>query len=223
MADERSLLQLHIEPREAIEVWELTGALSEVAHQYDVFIREQDYFERAEHGRLLISNVSPGSIDINFIPNMVAAVAPIVSDLKVVSDFGSHLKWLLGNFLPEEEKDKSAVTVRDCDDVVNIIKPIAEHGGSQAFNVYNGTVFQTTINVTAPEAREIGEEAYRHKATLLYPQAERRQRVSMVWTRLDRSPAKTEGSSPDKGVIEEIDPKPKLYYLLTTCLISSGI
>jgi hypothetical protein len=46
---------------------------------------------------------------------MVAAVAPIVSDLKVVSDFGSHLKWLLGNFLPKEEKDKSAVTVRDCD------------------------------------------------------------------------------------------------------------
>jgi hypothetical protein len=31
----------------------------------------------------------------------------------------------------------------------------------------------------------------------------------MVWARLDRAPAKTEGSSPDKGIIEEIDPKPK--------------
>jgi hypothetical protein len=41
------------------------------------------------------------------------------------------------------------------------------------------------------------------------PDGETRQRVPLVWKRLDRDKATTGGkSSPDKGVIEEIDPKP---------------
>ena len=31
----------------------------------------------------------------------------------------------------------------------------------------------------------------------------------MVWKRLDSDDASTEGNSPDKAIIEEIDPKPK--------------
>ena len=120
---------------------------------------------------------------------------------------------LIDKFLPEKDavgaSDKADVTVRDCDDAINIVKPIAEHGGSQTFNVYKGPVIQNQIRINSPQARSVVESASRQKAMLQFPQAERKQRVSMIWDRLDRAAAKTQGSSPDKGIIEEIDPRPK--------------
>jgi hypothetical protein len=49
----------------------------------------------------------------------------------------------------------------------------------------------------------------RERSRLQNPEAERNQRVSMIWKRLDRDAAKTQGSSPDKALIEEIDSKAK--------------
>ena len=47
-------------------------------------------------------------------------------------------------------------------------------------------------------------------ASVLLSGPDIRQRVPLIWTRLDRDKAKTEGQrSPDKGLIEEIDRKPQ--------------
>ena len=95
MADDPAQLQLHIEPQEPIEVYELTAALSALSRQYNLYVDRQRYFEKAGDARLLVSSVSPGSIDINFVPDLSSAIAfaaPIVSDLKVVSDFAGHIK-----------------------------------------------------------------------------------------------------------------------------------
>jgi hypothetical protein len=96
--------------------------------------------------------------------------------------FCSTIKSLLDTFLQTTEKVKSDIAVRDCDDAINIVKPIAQHGGEQTFNVYNGAIIQQQIiNINTPKARGIVEDASRHKALLQFPQAERKQRVSMVW------------------------------------------
>ena len=204
-------LQLHIEPLQPIEIGELTGALTSLARQYNVFAFRQDYLEEVGATRLLVSSITPGSIDINFIPDLTSATIlamPIVSDIRVVSEFAGHIKWLLERFgTKRDDLEVHDVTVRDCDDAINIVKPIATHGGTQTFNTFNGPILQAVINVNSTLARRITEDAVREKARLQFPEAERRERVSMTWKRLDRDPAKSKGSSPDKALIEEIDPK----------------
>ena len=75
MADDPAQLQLHIEPQEPIEVYELTAALSALSRQYNLYVDRQRYFEKAGDARLLVSSVSPGSIDINFVPDLSSAIA----------------------------------------------------------------------------------------------------------------------------------------------------
>lgn len=67
----------------------------------------------------------------------------------------------------------------------------------------------TVFQISSPDAEQIIERAVQTKSLLQNPDAEVRQRVPLVWKRLDRDDAKTDGrTSPDKGMIEEIDLKP---------------
>lgn len=211
-AKEAPVLQFHLEPDEPVEVGELTNALDAVAHQFQVF-SDTVGIESGASARLLVSSVSPGSIDINFLPDIVAIGATIssISDsVGFVVKFAEHIKCLIDIFSGEHKGEvPSYVTVKDCDDAINIASPTAQHGGSQTFNIYNAPVIQYA-SLESKTARKVVENASNHKAQLQFPQSERRQRVSMVWAQLNRDPARVKGaSSPDKGIIEEIDPKPK--------------
>lgn len=216
--DDVSQLQLHLEPREPIVVYELTGALSALWRQFQFFVESEYILAKGGQPRLLVTSVAPGSIDISFLPDIkdaFAVTAPMVTQLDAVVGFANHIEDLLGRFRgkkTEDSKEGSEVSIRDCDDAISIVKPVAEHGGSQTFNVYKGPVLQQTFNIDAPDARNIVESAIKERAALQSPQAERRQRVPLVWSRLDRNPAKQHGSSPDKGIIDEIDPKPKSVF-----------
>ena len=217
MADD-ARLQLHLEPQGAIEVYELTLALNSLSRQYNKFVSSQNVFTHSGDARLLISSVSNGSINIDFIPDLhtaIGVITPIVSTVEVLEKFTEQLNKVLGFFKrhddgeAEEGKEERDISVQDCDDAINIVRPIAEHGGSQVFNVYNGPVIIKNITLSGAETRTITEGASRQKAKLQFPNAERKQRVSMVWKRIDRSSAQTQGSSQDKGIIEEIDPRAK--------------
>ncbi len=212
-SDGADLLQLHLEPSSPIEVSELTGALGALGRQYQIFAWEQGLVGRAGDARLLIASVKPGSIDINFVPDlsMVAAlIVPLINEIDLLVKFGERIKALL-MFFASKEKELSPLSVRDCDDAANLVSPIAHHGGIQNINVISRSNIITPILITtAEEARAITEGASRHKELIQNPSADTRQGVSMIWSRLDRDMAKTAGtSSPDKGIIEEIDPKPQ--------------
>lgn len=205
-------LQLHLEPNEPLEVSELAGALNAFARRYQTFAAAEEADGTATSGRLLVASVAPGSIDINFIPDALAATAPLipamVNQAATLAKFATSLKTLIEAFAGKKPVPAD-VTVKDCEDVVNIVKPTADHGGSQVFNVFNGPTIYQTVEVAAPEAQRAVEGAVRKKAELQFPQQATRQRVSMIWKRLDRGDAKIEGKrSPDLGLIEEIDPKP---------------
>jgi hypothetical protein len=147
--------------------------------------------------------VSPGSIDINFVPDLANAAAPLlvplIDRMDLIVKFGGHIKSLIDFFRKKEDKAATeAVSVKDCDDAVNILKPIAQHGGSQTFNVIHGAVTQNLLSIDAAEAIKIIEAASQYKSSLLNPDGEKRQRVPLVWKRLDRDGATTDGkSSPD--------------------------
>lgn len=214
MADPGAALQLHLEPKQPIEVATLTAAMNSIARQYQIFASRNDYVARISDAKLLVSSVRPGSIDISFLPDIATALAAgavsVIDQLKVVNDFGGHLKWLLERFMPSKGAPKAdEPTLRDCDDAINIVKPIADNGGSQTFNTFNGVIHQPVIVLNMIDAKEVLETAGRIKHELQFPRAAPHQRAPLIWTRLDRDSAKSRGTTPDKGLIESLDPKPK--------------
>jgi hypothetical protein len=203
-------LQLHLEPNSPLEIGELTGALNAFAHQYQVFALAQPRGEETLGGRLLVASVAPGSIDVNFIPLLVATAQPLlpmIDPAVTLAKFASSVMGLVAMFAKKDKGDRDP-TVRDCDDAINILKPIAQNGGSQTFNVYNNSAIYQSVTISDEMAKEAIEGALRKRAELQIPEQGPRQCVATVWKQLARDAAKTTGRSPDKGLITEIDSKP---------------
>jgi hypothetical protein len=215
MAADEPCLQLHLEPSEPIEVSELTGALGTLNRQYQTFAVQNQLAKKPSDARLLVSSVARGSIDISLYPDLAAylavapMLAPLVDKAEFITKFGKTLKALFELFTKKKESEAGDdVCVKDCDDAINIAKPIANHGGTQTFNTINGGITFNILAMNASEASKIMEAAIHQKALLQNSDAEIRQRVPMVWKRLDRDETKPEAkSTPDRALIEEIDPK----------------
>ena len=146
-------LQLHLEPSEHIEVSWLANT-----KRLPFKIKSQ----RSPPTRLLVSSVAPGSIDISLYPDLVdylaalPMLAPLFDKAELIAKFGKTLKSLFELFKKKKETEVGdEVTIKDCDDAINIVKPIANHGGSQTFNVIHGGVTMYVLTMTAPEASEI--------------------------------------------------------------------
>lgn len=197
-----------------MEVSELTTALGSLSRQYNDFALRSGLAGKAAEARLLIPAVSPGSIDINLLPDFVPLVAttgplfvPLLDKFGLVVQFAKHIKSLLELFANKESRP--TLSVADCDDAVNLVKPIAEHGGTQSISVYRDSSVTNILVTDTETARRIIEGATSRKKELqsLLPSPERRQRVAMTWKRMDRDKVTVKGRSPDKGLIEEIDAK----------------
>ena len=208
--DDNPPLQLHIEPEQPIEVTELTNALAALARQFEIYAVEESLTARAKDAKLLVTSVRPGSIDIGLWPDFATLgtlLAPLMPLDKVLG-FATKLKGLVDAF--KTKPPTSEVTVRDCEDVGAIMAPIAHNGGTQTFNVFNGTVYHPVLHVTGEEALQALGNAARAKALIQHPAADARQHVAMVWAGLDTDPPRAAGvRSPDKARIDEIDPKPR--------------
>jgi len=212
-----AFLNFHLEPDEPLEVTELTHALASLSRQYQQFTEQEGITSRGSAARLLISNVRPGSIDINFIPgfddivSMAVPMVPLMWDkydllVKFAKRINALLDWFLGK-KPQGELT-SEVTIKDCDDVINIAKPIAQHGGHQTINIHKGDDITNIMNITADDAKKLLTSAANHKAQLQGPIADQKERVAMVWKQLSTDAPKKKGErSPDQAIIAEIDPK----------------
>ena len=201
--------QLHLEPDTPLELGDLTATLSAIARQFEAYALEEGLASRGSDAKLLVSSVRPGSIDIGLLPDVGTygtLLAPFIP-LKHAAAFALKLKALLDKF---RNRDAAGITVRDCDDAGAIVNGIAKAGGSQTFNIIQGDVYAPVLVLTASEAREITHNSALKKAELQFPNADTRQRVAMIWDGLDRAGARKAGKrSPDKGLIEEIDGKPR--------------
>jgi hypothetical protein len=208
-------LQLHLEPSKPIEVSELTGALAALARQYQSFAVQNHLAKRPSEARLLVQSVAPGSIDISLYPDLAAylAAAPmlaLVEKAELIAKFGKTLKALFELFKKRKAHPLAEdISVKDCEDVINIAKPIANNGGTQTFNTINGgVVINNIFTMSAAEASLITTAAIEQKALLQSSNAEVKERVPMVWKRLDRDETRPEAkTTPDRALIEEVDPK----------------
>lgn len=133
-----------------------------------------------------------------------------MDQFEVVRKFADHIKWLLDGLLSKGDDDsKSELSIAQCEDAISIVKPIANNGGHQTFTTINGDVHLSVLNITGHEARRITNNAEKVKARLKGTKIEIAQRVPLVWKRLDSATGKVDGSSPDKAIIEELDPRPR--------------
>jgi hypothetical protein len=181
---------------------------------------ENQLAKKPSEARLLVSSVAPGSIDISLYPDLMLhlaaapMLAPLIDKAELITKFGKALKVLFELFAKRKEGEAGDdVTVKDCDDAINIVKPIANHGGTQTFNTINGGITYNILTMSASEASKIMTTAINQKALLQDSDAEIRQRVPMVWKRLDRDETRPEAkSTPDRALIEEIDSKPHAVF-----------
>lgn len=208
-------LQLHIEPERSVEASDLAKALRSIERQYELFALREGIVTRPSQAILRVSSFKPGSLDIFFNPEIVGSLTgfePLAAGLMTIVKFGESLKKLLELFKSDKKPSAdagSSITVKDCDDAINIAAPIAKHGGIQIFNniTNHGTI--NLLAVSQKDAIEIMEGASATKAKLREPESKRRQKVALIFTQIDRNEAKTAGTrSPDQGMIQEIDQKP---------------
>ncbi len=205
--------QLHIEPKTPIELPDLLRCLAAINHQFEVFVVREG-LAPASDAKLLVSSVKPGSIDIGLLPDITTLgtmIAPVLVYSPPVLKFLTSLKSLIDKF--RTKPDSSAVSVKDCSDVIAITKPIASSGGSQTFNSYTGDVYMPVFHISAADAKDILGIASEVKAEIEGEAVERHQRVPLIWHGLDKDDARSGGKrSPDKGIIEELDVKPKSVF-----------
>lgn len=205
--------QIHLEPDSPIELDGMLRLLAAVSRQFEQFA-ETEGLSTSKDAKLLVSSVKPGSIDIGLIPDLTTLgtlLAPALVYSTPVLKFMAALKGLIDKF--KKKPDPASTTIRECTDAQNIGSAIAQAGGSQTFNTFNGSVYIPVIQMTAEEARKIVGNACETRKLLEAPQDDVSQRVPMVWHGLDNDAARTAGKrTPDRGIIEEIDPEPKRVF-----------
>lgn len=111
---------------------------------------------------------------------------------------------LLGKF--DKPADPQTVSIRDCDNAANIVKPIIQAGGVLNVNVIENVHVHPVDQVDFQRAQRITRHAEKAKSQLLLPHEERHFGVPLIWKTLDRSPPKTDGvRAPDKAVVPMLD------------------
>ncbi len=210
MEKKSDYLLLHIETLHSVPVEELTSALNAYGRQYQDMAIAEGLVSKPADAKLLVSSVSQGSIEISFIPELAAigmTMLPLIDQGALVLKFADQLLSLINHFGNDRTQNTGTkVTVKDCDDVSNIVSPVADNGGTQNITVINGGVTVNNLTITQSQARKIRTAARSAREKLAAPILETRKAVSLTWHQLAKDAPKTHGKrSPDQGIIEEID------------------
>ena len=209
---------IHLEPDRPIELPHLLDGLNSVGDEYQKYSRMILGITDKTASKLYVGSVKPGSIDIFLQPELIESVkaglaiatsAGPVDAANALLDFTKRLGSLLDLF--KAKPNPEDITIRECDNAINISRNVVEAGGQLTLNFVNiDGDSEQTHRLGGPEARRVFTNASEARAILKLPSAERKNSVAMVWKTFDKSHARIEGQrSPDKGIIEEIDPLPK--------------
>lgn len=209
-------------PLSAATVSELIRSLDE---QYKAYSRKTLSNRGSKVGQLYIDGVRDGSIEILMVPDLIdlgknglavlSASGP-VEVTKAIFDFGERLSNLLSSFEKKSPKPTNNISVKDSKNVINIVNPVIEGRGNLNIFVTNGDgEIQEIKEIKKKDASNIKENAIEYQAKMMLPDSNLEKSVALIWSRFDRSNAKTGGAtSPDKGIIESIDPNPKSVLFL---------
>ena len=77
-----------------------------------------------------------------------ALLGVMINKAELLAKFGKSIKALLDFFKKSPTADPGDdISVRDCEDAINILKPTANHGGAQTFNIHNGDIIVNILKL----------------------------------------------------------------------------
>ena len=203
MKEDLTTLVFHIDNKQPIELTMLTKSMIGLSNQFNKFNKEKGLSSDA---KLYVKEIRKGSVIIElFDIAMISGVIPFAENTNVLIDFAKHLGNVFSYFKGNNDNEKPNLTPNDCDEISNIINPIASDNKANLNFYINGDNNSVIINdnISSLEANAIQNGLKREKEIL--NQKEIKDIFHKQILILD-SASKTEKKN--KGIIEAIYKKP---------------
>lgn len=198
-----------------IPLSDFTNALQRLAIRY---AREARSVGDDEEPRLYIAEIRKGSVVVDLVtavgPWGVAATAGAaaliggIAHANTLATFGKNLAGVIGHFTGKSKRDD--ITKADCDDMRALAAPVINtQGGNLSVQQNFGPVTQVIVNLTQEDARAADNRAALERIELSKREENIHDRVLLVWDQMRDASGVEVGRSPDRGIIQAIDPRPR--------------
>lgn len=192
-----------------IPLAEFTLALQRLAMRYS---REVRASSPDDEPRLYIAEVRKGSVVVDFVARVTDATmwpiaAHVVAEGNALFTFGKNLKGVIDHFAGR--KTLPLVTKADCDDARAIAGPVIHTLNAQVVMFFAGSEPVPLIEMDGPTARIVDNRAALERLALTEREANIHTNVLLVWDQVRDAPGVEAGRSPDRAIIQEIDPRPR--------------
>ena len=215
MTDQQPSISIRYQSRQPVDLVTFTNSLARFGTHYTRYAKKSDIPLISEEYRLFIKEVRHGSIEVDLV-SAAGVIAGAIGDVRLFVEFGKEFisltKFFLGESARPDDLDK-----RKCEDIRQIMAPIAENTGS-SMNLNFGDNAQPTINVriNSIEANAIQNSAIREIELLKEPSSEIREEVLLRWEQAKNTPGVESGQTADRAIIDEIDEKARKVYFPET-------
>lgn len=184
-----------------IPLAEFTSALQRLAMRYT---REVKASEPDQEPRLYISEITKGSVVIAFVA--AGAIMTGLGGANTLFTFAQNLKKMVGHFTGKG--DKITVTKADCDDMRALASPVI-HTVNGGIHLHIGRDALAVLELNQAQAFEADNRAALERMALSQQEENLKPGVLLVWDQVRNAPGVEVGRSPDRGVIFEIDKRPR--------------
>lgn len=211
MTKQSPVISIRYNSRQPVDLITFTNSLARFGTHYTRYAKKSDIPLISEEYRLFIKEVRQGSIEVDLI-SAAGFIAGAIGDVKLFVDFGKEFisltKYFLGKTARPDDMDK-----RKCEDIRQIVAPIAENTGSvMNFNFGDNANPTIKLRVNSIEANAIQNSAVREIEHLKEPSSEVHKEVLLQWEQAKNTPGVESGQTADRAIIDEIDDKARKVY-----------
>lgn len=195
-------LTIKIENTKPIEITDFTEAFESLGNQYYKFLSESEHFKLSKETKLYVKEIRTGSI-ITELTDMVPAIIPFVEYSNSVIEFTNYLKSAYDYFAGKVSERPKEFDLKDCNNLSNVIKPVAKDNGSNItftgdFNFGDVTI---NMNLSSVEANAIQNGINRYKSELNEQKSNVHGNVLFYW---DSAKYDEKSKAIDRGFIDAI-------------------
>jgi hypothetical protein len=193
-----------LEHRGPIPLMDFTTALQRLSMRYG---REARAVEGDAEPRLYIAEIRKGSVIVALVA-IGTAVFATVGVANSLTTFAHNLKDVVDHF-KTESPPAQPVTKADCDDMRAL--------SLMVFNTYGGSLHvhfgdrrgKIVFKLTEAEARVADNRAAAERVALVQQEEHILSDVVLVWDQVRNAPGIEDGRSPDRGIIQTVDGRPR--------------
>lgn len=196
-------LTIEIKNTKPIEITDFTESFEALGNQYYKFLAESPHFELSKETKLYVKEIRSGSI-ITELSDLVPAVIPFVEYSNSVIEFTKYLKSAYNYFAGKSDEKPKEFDLKDCNNLNNVIKPIAKDNGSNVVMTgdFNFESITVNMNFNSVEANAIQNGIQRYKDEMKEEISNIHSNVLFYW---DSAKYDEKSKSIDKGFVDSID------------------